>query len=148
MKQLHRLGATLAAGENHTAVRDEGKRLRTRVLIADDERVIANTLAIILTRAGFETCAVYSGEAAVQVLGSFEPDLLISDVVMTGMTGVDAAIAVRMQRPSCKVLLFSGQASTADLLHRARAQGHEFEILTKPIHPADLLDKLRESLVH
>jgi hypothetical protein len=49
---------------------------------------------------------------------------------------------VRQSVPGCKILLFSGQAATADLLETARAQGHEFEILAKPVHPQDLLAKL------
>jgi len=53
------------------------------------------------------------------------------------------AIETRKKLPKCKVLLFSGQAATADLLERARAQGHEFDILAKPVHPTDLLAKLR-----
>jgi CheY-like chemotaxis protein len=114
-----------------------------RVLIADDEQVIANTLAIILNQAGFEARAVYSGEKAIEELGGFQPDMLISDVIMTGMTGIEAAIETRKKLPQCKILLFSGQAATADLLERARAQGHEFEILAKPVHPTDLLAKLR-----
>jgi len=113
------------------------------VLVADDEQVIANTLAIILNQAGFEARAVYSGEMVIEALESFQPNMLISDVIMTGMTGIEAAIAVRKKMPSCKVLLFSGQAATADLLEKARADGHEFEILAKPVHPTDLLAKLR-----
>ncbi len=116
---------------------------RRKVLVADDEQVIANTLAIILNQAGFEARAVYSGEKAIELLESFQPDMLISDVIMTGMTGIEAAIATRAKRPSCKILLFSGQAATADLLEKARSQGHEFEILAKPVHPTDLLAKLR-----
>jgi CheY-like chemotaxis protein len=116
---------------------------KPRVLVADDEQVIANTLAIILNQAGFEARAVYSGEKAIESLDTFEPDMLISDVIMTGMTGIEAAIVTRAKRPSCKILLFSGQAATADLLEKARAQGHEFEILAKPVHPTDLLAKLR-----
>jgi CheY-like chemotaxis protein len=116
---------------------------KPRVLVADDEQVIANTLAIILNQAGFEARAVYSGEKAIESLETFEPDMLISDVIMTGMTGIEAAIATRAKRPNCKILLFSGQAATADLLEKARAQGHEFEILAKPVHPTDLLAKLR-----
>ena len=117
--------------------------VKPRVLVADDEQVIANTLAIILNQAGFEARAVYSGEKAIEALDSFQPDMLISDVIMTGMTGIEAAIATRAKRPTCKILLFSGQAATADLLEKARAQGHEFEILAKPVHPTDLLAKLR-----
>ena len=116
---------------------------KSRVLVADDEQVIANTLAIILNQAGFEARAVYSGEKALEMLESFQPNMLISDVIMTGMTGIEAAIETRARMPNCKVLLFSGQAATADLLEKARAQGHEFEILAKPVHPTDLLHKLR-----
>jgi CheY-like chemotaxis protein len=113
---------------------------KPRVLVADDEQVIANTLAIILNQAGFEARAVYSGEKAIDALDTFHPDMLISDVIMTG---IEAAIQTRAKLPKCKILLFSGQAATADLLERARTQGHEFEILAKPVHPTDLLAKLR-----
>ena len=116
---------------------------RPRVLVGDDEQVIANTLAIILNQAGFEARAVYSGEKAIEALESFQPNMLISDVIMTGMTGIEAAIETRQKLPNCKILLFSGQAATADMLERARSQGHEFEILAKPVHPTDLLAKLR-----
>jgi CheY-like chemotaxis protein len=116
---------------------------KPKVLVADDEQVIANTLAIILNQAGFDARAVYSGEKALEELDSFQPDMLISDVIMTGMTGIEVAIETRKKLPNCKVLLFSGQAATADLLERARAQGHEFDILAKPVHPTDLLAKLR-----
>lgn len=116
---------------------------KPRVLVADDEQVIANTLAIILSQNGFEARAVYSGEKVIEALESFQPDMLISDVIMTGMTGIEAAIAVRKKMPNCKVLLFSGQSATADLLEKARADGYEFEILAKPVHPSDLLAKLR-----
>jgi CheY-like chemotaxis protein len=116
---------------------------KPKVLVADDEQVIANTLAIILNQAGFEARAVYSGEKVLESLESFQPDMLISDVIMTGMTGIEAAIATRDRMPNCKILLFSGQATTADLLEKARLEGHEFEILAKPVHPTDLLAKLR-----
>lgn len=116
---------------------------KPRVLVADDEQVIANTLAIILNQAGFEARAVFSGEKAIEALDTFQPNMLISDVIMTGMTGIEAAIITRNRVPNCKILLFSGQAATADLLEKARTQGHEFEILAKPVHPTDLLAKLR-----
>jgi CheY-like chemotaxis protein len=121
----------------------DNKQVKPRVLVADDERVIADTLAIILNQSGFEATAVYSGEKAVEAAESIKPDMVISDVIMTDLNGIDAAIKIRAMLPSCKILLFSGQAATADLLDRARNQGHEFEILAKPVHPQDLLAKLR-----
>ncbi len=62
---------------------------------------------------------------------------------MPGMSGIDLAIYFRKRCPTCKVLLFSGQANTAHLLEIAERRGHQFEVLNKPIHPADLLAKLR-----
>ena len=118
-------------------------QVKPKVLVADDERVIADTLVIILNQAGFDATAVYSGEKAVEMAGSLQPDMLISDVIMHDLNGIDAAITVRQMLPGCKILLFSGQAATADLLDRARNQGHEFEILAKPVHPQDLLAKLK-----
>ena len=118
---------------------------KRRVIVVDDEQVIANTLAIILNKAGFEARAVFSGERAIELLESFQPEMLIADVVMPGMTGIEAAIAVRNKLPKCNILLFSGQAATTELLEQARTQGHEFEILAKPVHPSDLLAKLRVS---
>ena len=117
--------------------------IKQKVLVADDEKVIADTLAIILNQNGFDASAVYTGTAAVERARSVRPDLVISDVIMPDMNGIDAAIKIRNFLPSCKILLFSGQAATADLLETARKQGHEFEILAKPVHPQDLLAKLR-----
>jgi CheY-like chemotaxis protein len=116
---------------------------KPRVLVADDERVIADTLVMILNQSGFDARAVYSGEKAVESALAFRPEMLISDVIMDDLTGIDAAIQIRALFPKIKILLFSGQAATADLLEKARTQGYEFDILAKPVHPQDLLAKLR-----
>ncbi len=118
-------------------------KTKPRVLVADDEKVIAVTLAMILNQSGFNARAVYSGEKALEQASTFEPDMLISDVIMADLNGIDAAIRMRELRPGIKILLFSGQAATADLLEKARARGYEFEILAKPVHPQDLLSRLR-----
>ncbi len=116
---------------------------KPKVLVADDERVIADTLAMILNQSGFQVRVAYTGEKAVELASEFQPEMLISDVIMAGLNGIDAAIKIREILPSIKILLFSGQAATADLLEKARAQGYEFEILAKPVHPQDLLARLR-----
>ena len=105
-----------------------------RILIADDERVIADTLAVILRNAGYET--------AVEKCESFQPDLVVSDVVMPRMNGIQAAIRIRQRFPACKILLFSGQAASTGLLEGARRSGYDFELLTKPVHPSELLAKI------
>jgi CheY-like chemotaxis protein len=120
-----------------------GNTAKPRVLVADDEPVIADTLAMILNQSGFEARAVYSGERALELAATFAPEMLISDVIMADLNGIDAAIRIQALLPGIKILLFSGQAATADLLEKARARGYEFEILAKPVHPQDLLKKLR-----
>jgi CheY-like chemotaxis protein len=93
------------------------------VFVVDDEAVIAQTLAIILNQAGFQASAFDHPEKAIAARAELAPALLITDVMMPGMTGIDLAIHFRKAQPECKVLLFSGQAATADLLERAREQG-------------------------
>jgi CheY-like chemotaxis protein len=119
---------------------------RPVVLIVDDERVIADTLSIILKKNGFATLTVYDGKAALELAKAELPDLLISDVVMPGMSGIELAIALTQNVPECKILLFSGQAATVDLLAKAREMGHNFTTLAKPVHPKDMLRRISECL--
>jgi DNA-binding NtrC family response regulator len=115
-----------------------------RVYVVDDEPVISTTLAAILNLSGFRATAFTSAEDAIEAAESEGPSLLISDVVMPGMNGVDLAIHFKSKCPKCKVLLFSGQAATRGLLDSARKLGHDFELLNKPIHPNDLLAAIRK----
>jgi CheY-like chemotaxis protein len=112
------------------------------VLVADDERIIADTLALILNQSGYRASAVYSGEQALQAAAESTPHVLISDVVMGGMNGIEAALAILRMCPQCHVILFSGQAVTTDLLAR-HAVAHQFEILVKPVHPKAILECLK-----
>ena len=116
---------------------------RPKVLIVDDEHVIADTLTIILRQHGYDAYAVYGGKAAVESARSTIPDVIISDVMMPDIDGIQAAIHIRGFLPECKILLFSGQALTADLLKHAIAKGYDFELLPKPLYPNDLLARLR-----
>lgn len=123
-----------------------GKKSKPLVLVVDDEKVIADTLSIILSKSGFSTMTAYDGVAAMQLAKDLKPDLVISDVMMPGMTGIELAIAITQTVPRCKILLFSGQAATVDLLEEARNAGYNFTTLTKPVHPTDMLQRISECL--
>jgi DNA-binding response OmpR family regulator len=110
-----------------------------RIFVVDDELVIASTLAAILQMNGFSAKFFTCPEQALKEARLKAPDLVISDVAMPGISGVDLAIQMRAQYPTCKILLFSGQAASMDLLEDARAQGHDFNLLLKPIPPTELL---------
>lgn len=116
------------------------------ILVVDDEQRIADTLALILRGNGYETAVAYDGDSALAQSSRIQPDLLLTDVVMPGMNGIELALAMSERFPECKVLLFSGQAATAELLERARTQGCDFPLLSKPVHPEDLLRKVAEIL--
>ncbi|MGE5113002.1 MAG: response regulator [Acidobacteriaceae bacterium] len=112
------------------------------MFVVDDERCIADTLAAILHTCGYEAIPFYNPMNALAECESQCPELVISDVMMPQMNGVELAILIRQRHPECKILLFSGQAATADILEDARGRGYDFELLAKPIHPKDLLAKL------
>ncbi len=109
------------------------------IFVVDDEKTIADTLAVILRQSGYEASAFYDAQSALDKIDSCSPDLVISDVVMPGMNGVDMAVLIRKRHPECKVLLFSGQASTLNMLKMVGMRGYDFQLLEKPIHPTDLL---------
>ena len=113
-----------------------------RVLVVDDHQVIADTLASILQKSGYEATAAYNGEQAVEAAIASSTDVLISDVMMGAISGIEAAVLILRKRPACKIILFSGQSTTAYLLQQSEAEGYHFEILDKPVHPTILLDRL------
>ncbi|MGD0831177.1 MAG: response regulator [Terracidiphilus sp.] len=116
-----------------------------RVFVVDDEFVIASSLGMILRHKGFDAVSFQDPQEALAAARTQAPDLLISDVVMPGFSGIELAIQIKEQCPNCKILLFSGQAATAGLLQAAQEQGHDFEILSKPVHPTDLLKKIADA---
>ena len=111
----------------------------TQIFVVDDEPVIASTLAAILQMNGFSAKFFTNPAAALAAARSKAPDLLVSDVTMPGISGIDLAMKMRAQHPTCKILLFSGHPSTPGLVEDARARGHEFHLLLKPVPPAELL---------
>ncbi|HZQ20045.1 MAG TPA: response regulator [Terriglobales bacterium] len=113
-----------------------------RILVVDDERFVADTLVMILQREGHEAASAYNAAAALQKIDSFIPDCVISDVIMPGMNGIELCSIIEQKYPRCRILLFSGQASTNELLAKARDDGHTWELLAKPIDPEELLEKL------
>lgn len=119
---------------------------RPMVLVVDDESSIADTLAEILIRSGYSAVPSYDADSALEIALMRPPAMLVSDVVLPGMSGVDLAISIRRIFPDCKVLLFSGNASTAGLLAEAHREGHQFVLLSKPVHPADLLVRIAEGI--
>jgi DNA-binding response OmpR family regulator len=112
------------------------------ILVVDDEHALADTLALILERAGYRSVAAYSASEALIAIGKQRPDLIISDVMMPGMSGVALAVRVRKLHPGIKVLLISGHAGTQDIVEAARSDGYSLDLLAKPVLPEELLSRV------
>jgi DNA-binding response OmpR family regulator len=112
---------------------NSSNKRRPVVLVVDDESAIADTLSEILTLSGYAAMPAYDGEEALETALLMPPELLITDVMLPGMSGIELAISIRRIFPDCRVLLFSGQAATSELLN-------------KPVYPTDLLRRVSESL--
>jgi DNA-binding response OmpR family regulator len=112
-----------------------------KVLIVDDAPWVSDTLAVIFSTSGYQALAAHSAEQALETLEHWQPDLAIIDVVLPKMNGVDLAIHLAEHRPSCCILLFSGQNSAGAIVEKAAAEGHSFELLKKPIHPNVMLSR-------
>jgi CheY-like chemotaxis protein len=120
--------------------------MKRRVLVIDDEVNIAEGLAMVLAEHGYEVRAEYSGETGIQQAGSFQPDLVIVDVMMPSLNGVEAAILIQQQLPNCKILLFSAVPEFACHLLDELKNSPKFEVVAKPIDPFALLSILSSKL--
>ena len=122
---------------------EELEKNRPKVLVVDDERLIADTITDILEGAGFDAMAAYDGWSALEAAAGARPDYVLSDILMPAMNGVELAIAMRKLYPAAKILLFSGQAGISQILLDGQKQGFEFELIPKPIHPFKLIERLK-----
>ncbi|HET6934583.1 MAG TPA: response regulator [Candidatus Angelobacter sp.] len=120
----------------------DGRR-KPVVMIVDDEPVIRETILEILNDEGFEAIGMSSATQALAWVERIRPDVILTDVVMPGTSGIELAASVAEKYPECRVVLFSGQSAATDMVERARAQGHDFDLLPKPLDPEVLLSTLR-----
>ena len=116
------------------------------ILIVDDEPEVVQSLEAILTQHGYEVRIAATAEKAIETVAAWQPDLAIVDVLLPHMNGIDLAMVIRDTHPSCRLVLFSGQQTTQELLEEAAKKGHLFEILAKPVHPMFMLDYVSSRL--
>jgi two-component system, OmpR family, response regulator len=95
-----------------------------RVLIVDDEPHVRQLLADFLTTVGDEVAAAATGEEALEVVPIFQPDVILTDMVMPGLSGADVLNALRRAGVTVPVILISGQSITMP--------GGFFALLRKP----------------
>jgi DNA-binding response OmpR family regulator len=134
-------GLSLPAEESESRVNPMPAMAGSRkILIVDDEIKVAETLELIFATQGYAVRVAHSAEQAIEVLAVWRPDLALVDVMLPCMNGIDLGITLEANYPGCLLLLFSGHPGATALLDDAREQGHNFDILAKPLHPSEILN--------
>ncbi len=116
-------------------------RGRGVILVVHDEAVVAECMATLLRREGFAARTAYDGRSALEMALALSPEMLVSDVGIRGIDGVQLAMLVVQAIPGCKVLLFSSCETNGGVMN-ARAEGYDFSTLAKPVHPAVAMEQV------
>ena len=110
-----------------------------KILIVEDEAVVLHTLQLILQQHGYDVKGARDGHEAFAISPGFQPDILLCDINLPDIDGIQIALRIKREVPYCRVVLLSGEITSAELLDQAKAHGHFFEVLAKPTDPQHLL---------
>ena len=117
-----------------------------RIMVVDDEPDIAIMLEEYLVEAGYEVQALTDGQRALEKFWEWHPDLLILDVIMSGLSGVDFAREVRKDDRQTKVIFLSGRSERSEVAasFEAELQAGAFEFFRKPIDLQQIGGRVRD----
>ena len=102
-----------------------------RLLVAEDEKSLRETLRAHLTELGYEVLATESATAAMNQIQEFDPDLVLSDVQMPGMSGFEFLAYLREHRPQTDVIIFTGHADVGGAIKAMKSGATDY--LIKPL---------------
>ena len=125
--------------------------MKNRILVVDDESDIAKTLCLILEFNGYTATWAESGCEAIAKAEDYQPDVLVSDVLMPGLNGFEIGLRVKQHCPNCRLVFVTGLNPRVvrenNLMRALEAGGYEFQLLTKPVHPDIFLESVRVALL-
>jgi DNA-binding NtrC family response regulator len=123
------------------------RRPRQLAFIVDEEHILASTLAQLLRREGLDARSFAGPMDALVAAAASPPDLLISDVALKPLSGIELARAVREMCPACKALLFSSHADANSLLEDSFAAGEDFSLLPGPVSLLNLMEGIHSLIL-
>lgn len=115
-----------------------------KVLIVDDEIEFAATLAERLQLRGYDAKAVYCAEDVFAIAKSDPPDVILLDLKMPGMSGIEILMTVRDFDPDIEVILLTGHLNLEDKIKGVRI--NDFSYIMKPIDMGELIEKINKAL--
>jgi DNA-binding response OmpR family regulator len=115
-----------------------------KALIIEDEPALRRLLADFLREAGYEVCEAADGRIGLQQFTQFEPDLVVSDIIMPNEEGIATIRKIRAQNPDVKIVAISGggRVGNVDFLRIAREYGAT-TTLAKPFRKQEFIDLIR-----
>jgi DNA-binding NtrC family response regulator len=114
-----------------------------KVLLVDDEEAFVNTLAQRLKMRELNVNTVYDGEQALSIVKSQEPDVMVLDLKMPGLHGMDVLKEIRKAYPNMQVIILTGHGTEKDEEEARRLGG--FDFLRKPADIDTLVGKIKEA---
>lgn len=121
--------------------------MRQRVLVVDDDQLVADTLRMIFALNGFESEVSYSAAEALRKARSFAPELMLCDVTMPGESGLELAAAIHREMPKTHIVMLTAYLSSAASAQlEALRKKRPLKLLNKPCRPEVLLKEVGEML--
>ena len=114
------------------------------ILIVEDERATGHLLGKVLKDDGYETTLVTDGEAALRKLREGDFDLMLLDIWMPGMSGLEVLAAMRAEKLGTKAIVMTSDGTPETVLRAVREQAYHY--VNKPVKPQDLLKMVRDAL--
>ena len=115
-----------------------------KILLVDDEQEFTLTLAERLELRGYEVLTASSGEEALQVLEDNLPQIVVLDLKMPGLSGIEVLKRIKAQYPKLQVLLLTGYGSTQEGIKGMQLGAYDY--LLKPLNIDTLISKINEAL--
>lgn len=117
--------------------------MKIKVLITDDEKEFVDTLSARLEIRNFSVTAVYSGKAAIEMIGKVKFDVIILDVLMPEMDGIETLKRIKEQSPLTPVIMLTGEATVDNAIKGMKLGA--FDFLIKPTDTERLTEKINQA---
>ncbi len=118
--------------------------MQERLLIVEDEDTLCHSLARVLAKEGYEVDTAESAESAFILLDKKSYDLIITDVILPGISGIELLTKYRKQNPAQKVIIITAYASMGSAIESIKAGASDFII--KPLIHAEMKRAVRKAL--
>ena len=119
--------------------------VKPRVLVVDDDSALAEMLGIVLRTDGFEPSFVADGSRALQAFRDTKPDIVLLDLMLPGMSGIDVCRAIRAESGT-PIIMLTAKTDTVDVVLGLESGADDY--VMKPFKPKELVARMRARLRH